>query len=119
MLPWQVLNVTGFLDEHPGGEEVLLEYAGKDVTRAFDDVGHSKAAQNLVSKFQVGQLQGYNVNDHSIDEQASKPKQMEAYVIKDGIKPKSSILLEFIVPLLASGLYLGYQWWNKNAQVGS
>lgn len=28
----RVYNVTCFLEEHPGGEEVLLEQAGRDVT---------------------------------------------------------------------------------------
>ncbi|WAR11831.1 CYB5-like protein [Mya arenaria] len=33
----QVYDVTKFLEEHPGGEEVLLEQAGGDATDAFED----------------------------------------------------------------------------------
>merc|ERR1712183_458517 len=37
----KVYDVTKFLDEHPGGEEILIESAGKDSTEAFEGVGHS------------------------------------------------------------------------------
>jgi len=32
----QVLNVTSFLSEHPGGELAILTFAGKDATEEFD-----------------------------------------------------------------------------------
>merc|ERR1712217_321905 len=32
----QVLNVTKFLSEHPGGELAILTFAGKDATEEFD-----------------------------------------------------------------------------------
>ncbi|KAE8665201.1 Cytochrome b5 [Hibiscus syriacus] len=60
----KVLNVTKFLEEHPGGEEVLLESAGKDATKEFNDIGHSKTAKNLVFKYQVGVIQGYSSNNN-------------------------------------------------------
>merc|ERR1711879_1137230 len=41
----KVYDVTKFLDEHPGGEEVLIETAGKDASEAFEDVGHSTDAR--------------------------------------------------------------------------
>lgn len=31
--------------QHPGGEDALLEYAGKDGTQGFEDVGHSDDAR--------------------------------------------------------------------------
>lgn len=36
-----VYDVTKFIEEHPGGEDVLKEWAGQDATEAFLDVGHS------------------------------------------------------------------------------
>ncbi|CAG2058636.1 unnamed protein product [Timema podura] len=44
------------LFQHPGGEEVLLEQAGKDATEAFEDVGHSSDARGLMGKYKVGEL---------------------------------------------------------------
>lgn len=31
-------DVTGFLNEHPGGAGIILKYAGKDATKAFDPI---------------------------------------------------------------------------------
>ncbi|KAG5671071.1 hypothetical protein PVAND_001285 [Polypedilum vanderplanki] len=51
-----VYDVTNFLNEHPGGEEVLLEQAGKEATEAFEDVGHSTDARELMKKYKIGEL---------------------------------------------------------------
>ncbi|XP_063701435.1 cytochrome b5 [Culicoides brevitarsis] len=51
-----VYDVTEFLNEHPGGEEVLLEQAGKEATEAFEDVGHSTDARDLMKKYKIGEL---------------------------------------------------------------
>lgn len=42
--------------QHPGGEEVLLEQAGKNATEAFEDVGHSTDARELMKRYKVGEL---------------------------------------------------------------
>ncbi|TLD20405.1 hypothetical protein PspLS_08788 [Pyricularia sp. CBS 133598] len=34
----KVWDVTEFLDEHPGGSEIILQYAGKDATAAYDGI---------------------------------------------------------------------------------
>ncbi|SPQ23162.1 716e37a8-8c46-4a27-b747-94edd8f95578 [Thermothielavioides terrestris] len=52
----QIYDVTKFVDEHPGGEEVLLDVAGQDATEAFEDVGHSDEARETLAKLKVGTL---------------------------------------------------------------
>ncbi|XP_053660847.1 cytochrome b5 [Anopheles marshallii] len=52
----KVYDVTKFLHEHPGGEEVLIEWAGKEATAEFDDVGHSTDAKEQMKQFLVGEL---------------------------------------------------------------
>ncbi|CAI5454440.1 unnamed protein product [Caenorhabditis angaria] len=52
----KVYDVTKFLDEHPGGCEVLLEQAGGDGTEAFEDVGHSTDARQMKEDFLVGEV---------------------------------------------------------------
>lgn len=52
----KVYNVYNFLNEHPGGEEILLEHRGKDGSEDFDDVGHSKDAFELMQKYEVGEI---------------------------------------------------------------
>ncbi|KAK7691837.1 hypothetical protein QCA50_005241 [Cerrena zonata] len=34
----KVYDVTDFLDEHPGGSKIILKYAGKDATEAYDPI---------------------------------------------------------------------------------
>jgi len=51
-----VYNVTPFLEEHPGGEEVLFEQAGLDATEVFEDIGHSEEARELMKTYFVGKL---------------------------------------------------------------
>ncbi|XP_071958710.1 cytochrome b5-like [Antedon mediterranea] len=52
----KVYDVTKFIDEHPGGEEVLLEQAGKDGSESFEDVGHSSDARELMEDYFIGEL---------------------------------------------------------------
>ncbi|NWZ06709.1 CYB5 protein, partial [Agelaius phoeniceus] len=52
----RIYDVTKFLDEHPGGEEVLREQAGGDATENFEDVGHSTDARTLSESFIIGEL---------------------------------------------------------------
>ncbi|GLD47488.1 cytochrome b5-like protein [Lates japonicus] len=52
----KVYDITGFLEEHPGGEEVLLEQAGADATESFEDVGHSTDAREMLQQYYVGEL---------------------------------------------------------------
>lgn len=51
-----VYDLTEFLNEHPGGEEVLLEQAGRDASEAFEDVGHSTDARELMQKYKIGEV---------------------------------------------------------------
>ncbi|KAB2569051.1 Major facilitator superfamily [Lasiodiplodia theobromae] len=52
----KVYNCTSFVDEHPGGEEVLLDVGGQDSTEAFEDVGHSDEAREILEGLLVGKL---------------------------------------------------------------
>ncbi|XP_056594163.1 cytochrome b5 [Triplophysa dalaica] len=52
----KVYDVTKFLEEHPGGEEVLREQAGGDATESFEDVGHSTDAREMASSMLIGEL---------------------------------------------------------------
>ncbi|KAJ5776506.1 uncharacterized protein N7511_001517 [Penicillium nucicola] len=50
----KVYDCTSFVDEHPGGEEVLLDVGGQDSTEAFEDVGHSDEAREILDGLLVG-----------------------------------------------------------------
>lgn len=115
----QVLDVTKFLEEHPGGEEVLMEYGGKDASKGFEAIGHSKEAYNLLPKFQVGRLQGYSSGDSDERLPKANGREMEAYVLKDEPGPKHPILVEFAVPVLVAGIYFGYRCITGAVSFGS
>lgn len=52
----KVYNVTKYLEDHPGGEEVLMDRAGQDATEDYEDVGHSNEARKTLEQFLVGEL---------------------------------------------------------------
>jgi cytochrome b involved in lipid metabolism len=52
----KVYNVTSYLDDHPGGAEVLLDVGGQDADEFFEDIGHSKDARDELATHVVGVL---------------------------------------------------------------
>merc|ERR1711862_556096 len=52
----KVYDVTKYLDDHPGGAEVLLDVAGQDADEFFEDIGHSKEARNELEEHYIGDL---------------------------------------------------------------
>lgn len=55
-----VHDVSGFVDDHPGGRAMITSVVGKDATALFNGgvYGHSNAARNLLSSMRVGVLRG-------------------------------------------------------------
>jgi len=101
-----VYDVTQFLDEHPGGEEVMLEQAGKDATENFEDVGHSSDARDLMKTYLIGQLSEEDRSKKKIKEQNwSKPAYASPEAGSGGWK---SWVLPFLIGLAATLLYRYY-----------
>ncbi|KAG2230163.1 hypothetical protein INT48_004033 [Thamnidium elegans] len=90
----KVYNVTEFIIEHPGGEEVLLDEAGKDATESFEDIGHSDEAREILSKYLVGEL-----------DEASKSDRQDYNKLRAGELPveqqKSGSAMRVILPAIA------------------
>lgn len=59
VLLFTVYDVSKFMDEHPGGDEVLISEGGRDATDAFEDVGHSDDARALLKGMLKGDMDGY------------------------------------------------------------
>ncbi|KAF9622740.1 hypothetical protein IFM89_032920, partial [Coptis chinensis] len=59
-----VYDATPFMDDHPGGDEVLLSATGKyhpfthEKMRSndFEDVGHSDVAREMMDKYYIGEI---------------------------------------------------------------
>uniref|UniRef100_A0A0D6QYG1 Cytochrome b5 heme-binding domain-containing protein n=1 Tax=Araucaria cunninghamii TaxID=56994 RepID=A0A0D6QYG1_ARACU len=121
----KVYNVTKFLEEHPGGEEVLIEASGKDATRDFEDVGHSAAAKGMMDSYQVGVLEGFEGDVASVKEttttttnkQDKAPfKEIPAFVTKDDEPTSFTKLVQFLLPLLILGVAFGIRSFMKDSQ---
>ncbi|GLJ18139.1 hypothetical protein SUGI_0320460 [Cryptomeria japonica] len=52
----EVYDVTRFLEDHPGGDEVLLSSTGQDATDDFEDVGHSTSARAMMEEYYIGDI---------------------------------------------------------------
>lgn len=92
----QVYDVTKFLNEHPGGEEVITQLAGKDATVGFLDVGHSKDAIEMANEYLIGQLPESDVP--KVETAAAKPSKNE----------KSSSLLNDFTEIMTSPTWTNF-----------
>lgn len=55
----KVYNVTDFVHDHPGGQDIFLQFAGTDVTTLLGDATvhpHSDSAYDLLDEYCIGQL---------------------------------------------------------------
>lgn len=86
----KVYDITGFLEEHPGGEEVLLEQAGADASESFEDVGHSTDAREMLEQYYVGEL-------HMDDRKKSTAKDVPA-----SSSSESSSWTMWLIPAVAA-----------------
>ncbi|KAB8346137.1 hypothetical protein FH972_023183 [Carpinus fangiana] len=50
-------DLSKYKEDHPGGVDTLIEVAGADATEAFEDVGHSQDAREILERFLVGNLE--------------------------------------------------------------
>jgi 4-hydroxysphinganine ceramide fatty acyl 2-hydroxylase len=61
------------MEAHPGGEEILLQFGGKDITNVMDDPNehsHSDSAYEMLEEYYIGDL---NHSPNTVLLQKSKP----------------------------------------------
>lgn len=104
----QVYDVTPFLEDHPGGDEVLLNNTGRDATDDFEDVGHSESAREMMEKYYIGEVDSSTLPAKS---EYTPPMQVPSgQVQSSGIAIK---ILQFLVPLLVLGLAFALRYFGK------
>jgi len=92
-----VYDVTKYLDDHPGGAEVLLDVAGQNADEFFEDIGHSKEARKELQKYYIGEFK--------LDEAAlAKMKQDAETKAKHGDGGMVSMALVLVIALIGIGL---------------
>ena len=89
----KVYDITKYLDDHPGGAEVLLDVAGQDADEFFEDIGHSADARKELGKYLIGTLK--------ITEEELARRKAEAEAKSKQSSGGSPNLLIILVALLA------------------
>ncbi|XP_012672367.2 cytochrome b5 isoform X1 [Clupea harengus] len=98
----KIYDVTTFLEEHPGGEEVLREQGGGDATESFEDVGHSSDAREMAKDMVVGEL-------HPDDwEKIAKPPESVVTTVHETTSWWSNWLIPGLVAAMVTIMYRMY-----------
>uniref|UniRef100_A0A3P8RVS5 Cytochrome b5 n=1 Tax=Amphiprion percula TaxID=161767 RepID=A0A3P8RVS5_AMPPE len=98
----RVYDVTKFLEEHPGGEEVLREQAGGDATESFEDVGHSTDAREMASGMVIGEV--HPDDRHKL----VKPPESMVTTLKDENSWWSNLVIPALVAAIVTLMYRIY-----------
>ena len=51
-----VLDATGFLDDHPGGKRAIMIYAGKDASEEFNMLHEPDVVEKYAPEIVIGRL---------------------------------------------------------------
>ncbi|KAF4974344.1 hypothetical protein FZEAL_8742 [Fusarium zealandicum] len=107
----KVYDCTKFLDEHPGGEEVMLDVAGQDGTEAFEDVGHSDEAREALDSLYVGELK-------RLPGDAGPSRPVATSNQGSGKTDQNSFSLGLYAVVVVGGFlaYVGYQYLQNQAE---
>ena len=52
----KVYDVSQYMELHPGGEEAVLQYAGKDATEGFRGPQHPPQVDDVIANYYIGDL---------------------------------------------------------------
>ncbi|KAE8678252.1 Cytochrome b5 [Hibiscus syriacus] len=105
----KVYDVTPFMDEHPGGGEVLLSATGKDGTNDFEDIGHSDEAREMMEKYYIGVTDSKTVpTKRTYIPPQETPNNANAKASESLVK-----MLRFLLPLFILGLALTLGLYTK------
>ncbi|CAN8073270.1 unnamed protein product [Agarophyton chilense] len=97
----KVYDVTSFLLEHPGGDDILLDSSGRDATREFEDVGHSSDARAQLAELLIGDLRDPTPEEIEKAEQEKREKGENHEAQKGGVV---AALGKWLLPLFLVGV---------------
>jgi len=84
----KVYDLTSFLPEHPGGSDIILKYAGRDATKAFDPIHPSDIIEKLLpASVCVGEIDPQEFKNSAIDE----PKSAEEWRMEKAHREKPAL----------------------------
>ncbi|PKU63784.1 cytochrome b5 isoform X2 [Dendrobium catenatum] len=104
----KVYDVTPFMDEHPGGDEVLLAATKKDATNDFEDIGHSNQARELMDKYCIGKIDASTIPVNRVfippEQTPYNPDKTSDFTIK---------ILQFLVPVMILGVAFAVRYYTR------
>ncbi|KAF9426781.1 fatty acid alpha-hydroxylase [Podila epigama] len=118
----KVYDVSGFVADHPGGEEYILDHAGKDITELMKDELehlHSEGAYEMLDELLIGRIDDANststttstlrttVKSVNGGKGEEENKEDPTLVATDIVADKKEKFLDLSKPLL-------YQLWKNN-----
>ncbi|KAJ3683316.1 hypothetical protein LUZ60_013543 [Juncus effusus] len=105
----KVFDLTKFLEDHPGGDDVLLSSTGKDATDDFEDVGHSATARAMMDEYYVGEI-----DTSTIPQKVKYTPPKQPYYNQDKTSDFVIRILQFLVPLVILGLAVAVRIYTKS-----
>ncbi|KAK9358077.1 hypothetical protein V1504DRAFT_442418 [Lipomyces starkeyi] len=111
----EVYDVTKYIRDHPGGDDILVEIGGLDGSEQFDAAGHSEDAWDITRSLHVGTLKK--------DETRKQKRSQTARLIQTTpaplpVKEKPRGSSRAIVTLsLGLGSALGAWWYTKRFDI--
>ncbi|EFJ09284.1 hypothetical protein SELMODRAFT_271829 [Selaginella moellendorffii] len=110
LISGKIYDVTKFLEDHPGGDEVILSATGKDATDDFEDVGHSSSARDMMHSYYIGEVDSATLPAKPTfklaTQDAYNPDKTSQFLIK---------ILQFLVPLAILGLAVAVRFFTKQS----
>lgn len=106
LLHKKVYDVTKFMDDHPGGDEVIVAEAGQDATDAFEDVGHSDDARELLVDYYLGEFDDTKAT-------AKKATSGAAKAANSAVASGSSLM--YFLPLTGLVAFFAWQHYSGSA----
>ncbi|RFU24447.1 hypothetical protein B7463_g11895, partial [Scytalidium lignicola] len=103
----KVYDVTKYVRDHPGGQDVLLEVAGTDATAAYEDAGHSEDANEVLEGYLVGIASDAQKSTRANAVRLIQPKLEAAKPIKTSESVTHTVSVTAGSIAVALSLYLG------------
>uniref|UniRef100_A0A1J3E3J2 Cytochrome B5 isoform C n=1 Tax=Noccaea caerulescens TaxID=107243 RepID=A0A1J3E3J2_NOCCA len=108
----KVYDISTFMDEHPGGDNVLLAVTGKDASTDYDDVKHSNEAKETMKKYCIG-----DIDQSTVPVTAKYIPPWEKESTAETTKEESgNKMIVYLIPLLILGVAFVLRFYNNNKQ---
>jgi len=103
----EAYDIGDFIKNHPGGKEVLLKEKDRDITKAFDHIGHSNDAKFMLKRRLVNESKLQNIRsqdpliNHDKILEEDKQLSFKKFVVKKLFTEEDRFYIHKVLGLLA------------------